>query len=117
VLTIHDTGASIAVFAAPFIALFLLQFFPWRGIFVVFGFIFLACALVFSFASSELKLGNPPKTVFRDLAKIPSPLANGHTLDFGSGAHLGIYAIVPLYLAKELGLPIGYANTILGYQG
>jgi MFS transporter, NNP family, nitrate/nitrite transporter len=30
------------------------------------------------------------------------------------GANLGIYSIVPLYLSKELGLPVGYANTMLG---
>jgi NNP family nitrate/nitrite transporter-like MFS transporter len=33
---------------------------------------------------------------------------------FGAGANLGIYAIIPLYLTKELQLNIGYANTILG---
>ena len=114
VIAIHDTGASIAIFAAPFIALFLLQFFSWRGIFVVFGFIFLASALVFSFACSEVKLSNPSKTVFRDLVKIRSLWLMAILWIFGAGANLGIYAIIPLYLAKELGLAIGYANTILG---
>ena len=33
---------------------------------------------------------------------------------FGAGSNLGIYAITPLYLTKELGLSIDYANTILG---
>jgi len=114
VIAIHDTGASIAVFAAPFIALFLLQFFPWRGIFVVFGFVFLASALVFSFACSEVKLSNPPKMVFRDLVKMRSLWLMAILWIFGAGANLGIYSIIPLYLSKELGLAIGYANTILG---
>jgi len=33
---------------------------------------------------------------------------------FGAGSNLGIYSITPLYLTKELGLTIDYANTILG---
>ena len=114
VIAIHDTGAPIAIFAAPFIALFILQFFSWRGIFVVFGFIFLASALVFSFACGEVKLDNPPKTVFRDLVKMRSLWLMAILWIFGAGANLGVYSIIPLYLAKELGLAIGYANTILG---
>ncbi|MBA4417379.1 MAG: hypothetical protein C0392_05660 [Syntrophus sp. (in: bacteria)] len=114
VIAIHDTGASIAIFATPFISLFFLQFFSWRGIFMVFGFIFLAAALVFSFACSEVKVGNPPKALFRDLVKTPSLRTMAILWIFGAGANLGIYSIIPLYLSKELGLAIGYANTILG---
>jgi NNP family nitrate/nitrite transporter-like MFS transporter len=114
VIAIHDTGASIAIFSAPFIALFILRFFSWRGIFVVFAFIFLAAALVFSFACSEVKLDNPPKTVFRDLIRIRSLWLMAILWIFGAGANQGIYAIIPLYLVKELGLALGYANTILG---
>jgi MFS transporter, NNP family, nitrate/nitrite transporter len=114
VIAIHDTGASSAIFAAPFVALFLLRFFSWRAIFVVFGFIFLAAALVFSFACSEVKVASLPKAVFRDLVKIRSLWLMAIIWIFGAGANLGVYAITPLYLAKELGLSIGYANTILG---
>jgi len=114
VIAIHDTGASIAIFAVPFIVLFLLRFFSWRGIFIVFGFIFLASALVFSFVCSEVKLSNPPKTVFRELVKMQSLWFMAIICIFGAGANLGIYSITPLYLAKELGLGFGYANTILG---
>ncbi len=114
VIAIHDTGAAIAIFATPFTALFLLQFFSWRGIFVVFSIVFLASAIIFSFASSEVKLSNPSKTVFRDIVKIRSLWLMAILWIFGAGANLGIYAITPLYLTKELGLTIGYANTILG---
>ena len=114
VIAIHDTGASIAIFSAPFIALFILRFFSWRSIFVVFAFVFLAAALVFSFACSEVKLGDPPKRVFKDLVRIRSLWLMAILWIFGAGANLGVYAIVPLYLTKELGLSIGYANTIFG---
>jgi len=114
VIAIHDTGASTAIFATPFVALFLLNFFPWRGIFVVFAFIYLACAILFCFASTEVKISNPPKAVFSDVIKIRSLWLMCIIWIFGAGANLGIYSIIPLYLTKELQLNIGYANTILG---
>ena len=113
-IAIHDTGASSAIFATPFVALFLLQFFPWRGIFVVFGFIYIACSIIFCFVSTEVKITNPPKAVFSDLIKIRSLWLMCIIWVFGAGANLGIYSIIPLYLTKELQLNIGYANTILG---
>ncbi len=113
-IAIHDTGASTAIFATPFIALFLLHFFPWRGIFTVFGCTFLVCSIVFYFAGSEVKISNPPKAMFRDIIKIQSLWLMAILWIFGAGANLGIYAIIPLYLTKELQLDMGYANTILG---
>lgn len=113
-IAIHDTGASSAIFATPFVALFLLQFFPWRGIFVVFGCIYIACSIIFCFVSTEVKIDNPPKAVFNDLIKIRSLWLMAIIWVFGAGANLGIYSIVPLYLTKELQLNIGFANIILG---
>ena len=115
-IAIHDTGAPSAIFATPFVALFLLHFFPWRGIFIVLACIYLVCSIVFCFVSSEVKVSNPPKTVFSDLIKIKSLWLMAIIWVFGAGANLGIYSIVPLYLTKELQLNIGYANTILGFS-
>lgn len=113
-IAIHDTGASIAIFATPFVALFLLHFFPWRGIFTVFACVFLICSTVFCFICSEVKISNPPRTMFRDIVKIRSLWLMAVIWIFGAGANLGVYSITPLYLTKELQLSIGYANTILG---
>lgn len=115
-IAIHDTGAPSAIFATPFVALFLLHFFLWRGIFIVLACIYLVCSIIFCFVSSEVKVSNPPKTVFSDLIKIKSLWLMAVIWVFGAGANLGIYSIVPLYLTKELHLNIGYANTILGFS-
>lgn len=114
VIAIHDTAASTAIFAIPFVALFLLEFFSWRGIFVVFGCIFLISSIVFHFASSEVKIGHAPKSTFRDIVKKQSLWLMAAIWMFGTSANLGIYSIVPLYLTKELHLGIVDANTILG---
>lgn len=113
-IAIHDTGAATGILASPFIALFLLCFFPWRGIFVVFACTCLVCAVVFYFISSEVKISNPPKALFKDIIKMPSLWLMAIIWIFGMGANLGIYSIAPLYLTKELHLNIGYANTVLG---
>ncbi|MEN6375474.1 MAG: MFS transporter [Smithella sp.] len=113
-IAIHDTGASIAIFATPLVALFLLHFFPWRGIFVIYAFVFLICSVVFYFVASEVKIINPPKVMLGDIVKIKSLWVMALIWIFGMGANLGIYSIIPLYMTKELHLNIDYANTILG---
>jgi NNP family nitrate/nitrite transporter-like MFS transporter len=114
VIAIHDTAASIGIFAVPFIVLFILRFTSWRGVFVVLAFAVLISAFVFFFSCSEVKIGDRPKTVFRDLVKMPSLWLMVIIWLFGTGANMGLYSIIPLYLTKELGFTIDYANTILG---
>ncbi|HEX2966731.1 MAG TPA: MFS transporter, partial [Syntrophorhabdaceae bacterium] len=113
-ISIHDTGASSAIFATPFIVLGLLQFVPWRGIFVVFGCVFLACSVVFYLVSTEVRLSDLPRGMLLSILKMKILWIMAVLWIFGAGANLGIYSIAPLYLTKELGLDIGRANTIVG---
>jgi len=113
-ISIHDTGASVAIFATPIIALFLLDFFKWRGIFVVYGVFFLLCAVIFSFICHEVKIKHPPKAMLSHILKRRSLWLVAILWIFGASANIGIYSITPLYLTKELNMHMGYANTILG---
>lgn len=113
-IAIHDTGASISILTTPFVAIGLLTLVPWRGMFVVFACVFLACAIVFWFTCAEVRIENPPRAVFRDILRMRSFWIMTGLFTFGVGANLGIYSIIPLYLTKELQLSIDYANTILG---
>jgi len=113
-IAIHDSGASVAIFSIPLISIFLLHFFKWRGIFVVFGLAFLVSAIVFQVTCEEVKIVQSPRRAFGDLVRRRSLWIMGILFTFASGANLGIYSIVPLFLTKELSLSIGYANTILG---
>ena len=85
-----------------------------EGIFVVFGVAFLVSAIVFQTVCEEVKIVQSPRRALGDLVKRPSLWIIGILFTFASGANLGIYSIVPLFLTKELSLSIGYANTILG---
>ena len=113
-IAIHDSAASIAVFAASFVALFLLQFFNWRGIFNVVGVAFILTALIFYFLFDELKIGRVNRAVLGSFIRQRSLWLMSVIWAFAAGTSMGVYFIVPLYLTKELFLDIAYANTIFG---
>jgi MFS transporter, NNP family, nitrate/nitrite transporter len=113
-IAIHDSAASIGVFGTPLIALFLLRFFQWRGMFGVIGIVFVSAALVFYFSCDELKVEKITRAAFGGfLTRRALWLLSGVWI-FAASTSLGIYSVIPLYLTKELHLDMGYANTIFG---
>lgn len=112
-IAIHDSGAAVSIFSAPLIAIFLLHFVTWRGMFVVFAMIFLSSAIIFCLTSDEVKVAHSGVQTFGNLIRKRSIWIMGILATFASGANLGVYAIVPLYLTKELSLTMEYGNTIL----
>ncbi len=115
-IAIHDSAASMSIFAAPFIALFFLGFLPWRQIFTVFGVIFVAMALVFWLVAGEVKIHKRERVPLLSFLKNSSLWIMGAIWTFAAGANLGVYYVVPLYLTKELLFDIGHANTIFGWS-
>jgi MFS transporter, NNP family, nitrate/nitrite transporter len=113
-ISIYDSAASISIFTIPFIVLFLLHYFHWRGIFAVLGVAVLIIAILFALKGEELKINEPHRTVFRDLITRKSLWMMVTILSVVMGANMGIYYILPLFLTKELSLGIGYANSLLG---
>jgi NNP family nitrate/nitrite transporter-like MFS transporter len=117
VLAIHDSGSGVSLFVAPLLATGLLVLMDWRGVFAVVGTVLIACAIAFAFVAEERgrsvqKDRLPVKNLWRrrELWFLGIVTANV------SGASIGFYYIVPLYLTKELAMPAGEANTILGFS-
>jgi MFS transporter, NNP family, nitrate/nitrite transporter len=113
-IAIHDSAASIGIFGLPFIALFLLTFLSWRGMFVVLAVGFLVAAICFHFLTDELKITNRRGNAFGSLAGNPSLWLIAVIFACAAAASLGVYSVVPVYLTKELSLSIGFANRVLG---
>ncbi len=113
-IAIHDSAASIGVFATPLIALLLLRFFTWRGMFGAMGIVFLLAALALYFLFDELKVGKITRAAIGNFMTRRSLWILSAVWIFPASTSLGIYSIIPLYLTKELHLDIGYANTIFG---
>jgi len=95
------------------IALFLLQFFGWRGTFQVFAVVFLVNAVLCWFMGYEVKVIRPEKNAFGDLLRTRPLWIMNILFVLATGANLGIFGIMPLYLTKELSFGIGYANHVV----
>lgn len=113
-IAIHDSAASVSIFAAPFIALFFLSFTTWRSIFDFFGAVTVINLIIFWFIAKELRIDRPlPSTTDHLLRQRPLWIIALIWI-FASGTNLGVYFILPLYLIKELHLESVYANEIFG---
>jgi NNP family nitrate/nitrite transporter-like MFS transporter len=113
-IAIHDSSASIGVFGAPLIAMGLLHFFQWRGIFGVVALVFVIAAAAFAFLFDELKVSRITRAAFGEFITRRSLWLLSVVWVFAASTSLGIYSVLPLYLTKELHLDIQYANTIFG---
>jgi MFS transporter, NNP family, nitrate/nitrite transporter len=113
-ISIYDSAGAISIFSVPFMVLFLLKYFHWRGIFGVLGVALLMIAVLFGLKGEELKIKKPHKVVLKGLITRKSLWVMVTIMGVAMGANLGIYSILPLYLTKELSFSIGYANTLLG---
>jgi MFS family permease len=113
-IAIHDSAASLGVFAAPLIAIFLLRFFQWRGVLGIMGFVFVIVAITFHLLFNELKVARVTRAVFGQFIRRRALWVLSIIWVFAASTSIGVYYITPLFLTKELYLDIGYANTIFG---
>jgi len=113
-IAIHDSAASLGVFAAPLVATFLLRFFEWRGVLGIMGFVFVLAAITFYLLFNELKVARVTKDVFGKFIRRRALWILSIIWVFAASTSIGVYYITPLFLTKELYLDIGYANTIFG---
>ena len=112
---LHDSAASAAIFSAPILIAFGLQYLPWKGILLLLGIVCLILPLPFWRVSIEPR----PKLSLR----------GSHYLNlFGrkpiwimavlcilaSAANMGVYAMLPLYLINERGMEYAFANNLVG---
>lgn len=113
-IAIHDSAASLGVFAAPLIALILLRFFQWRGVLGVMGFVFVGAAVAFSLLFDELRVSRITKAAFGTFIRRRTLWILSIIWVFAASTSIGVYYVTPLFLTKELHLDLGYANTIFG---
>lgn len=115
VISIHDSGAGIGLFATPLIATALLHFFEWRGIFLGVALTMLACAVIFAGVAEETQTRVDKRRYFSGhLWKRREVWFLAVVGTCVGGATMGLYLITPLYLVKEVGMAPGEANTVLG---
>jgi NNP family nitrate/nitrite transporter-like MFS transporter len=115
-IAIHDSAASFSIFASPFLCLGVLSFLPWRGIFGLLGAATLVCGVVFLFLGPEVKIHKGGRNPLWNLVKRKPLWIMGIIWLFAAAANMGLYFIFPLYLTKELRIPLDSAHAIFGFS-
>ena len=116
-LALHDTAASISILSIPFLTTLALGFLPWRGFYLV-----LAGACVVSVTLFALAVPDAPPQQDEErgsltrILKRPAFWVMVGLWMVAATASMGLYSIIPLFLVKEKGIPLGTANTIFGFS-
>jgi MFS family permease len=116
VISIHDSAASMSIFGAPFVVLFFLSFVSWRTMFAILAIAYFVCGVIFALRVEGLKTDGKQQFFQAALMKRKALWLNGIIWIFAAGANLGLYFIIPLYLTKELGVPMDQANAAFGFS-
>lgn len=114
VISGHDSATSMSIFAVPFLAIFMLSFMSWRGIFYVLGGVLIILSVTFRIVCMEVKVRRPMLSGLAAVLRSPSMWLMATMWVFAAGANLGVYFVTPLYMTKELGLDLRYANEVFG---
>ena len=113
-IAVHGSGPSVGVFASPFIVLFILSFFQWRGVFVLLGVVMFICTIIFYFTTDEVGVEKTKDYFLAGILKRRAFWIMGAVWIFSAGCNLGLFLVIPLYLVKELSMDMEHANTIFG---
>ncbi len=112
---IHDSAASLSIFAIPILVTFGLHFFSWKMLLLFLGITSVILPIPFWRVSIEPKHETSrQESHYADLLKRKSVWIMSLFWIFSSAANSGIYSILPLYLIKERGIEFSFANTLFG---
>jgi MFS family permease len=114
VIGIHDSGASLAVFAMPLLIAFGVHFLSWRHILLTLGMAGFLLPVIFSKVAVEPEHDRARHKVrYVDLLGRRSLWVMGCVWMFVSASCNGVYSILPLYLIKERGIEFDHANALI----
>jgi len=112
---LHDSGASVSILSIPVLVAFGLEFLPWRRLPLLIGIASLLLPIFFWKVSIEPKLQMSQEgSSYVNLFKRETIWIIGLLWIFATGCCLGIYSILPLYLIKERGIDLYFANSLFG---
>jgi len=114
--SIHEMAPNLSFITAPLIAEGLLFIMPWRAILGLVGILSIAAGLVFvRFTSGgDFKGDAPTFDNFRLVARNRDFWIIAFLFGAAIGVSMGVYNMMPLYLAAERGIDRSTANTLLG---
>ena len=115
-LGIHEFAPNLGYVTAPLLIEVLLRFVSWRGALAILGVLAIALGILYQvWGSGGSGRGEPPRldTIWR-LAHDRSLWIMSALFAVATGAGVGIYMMMPLFLVQEIHLPRALANTLIG---
>lgn len=116
VISFHETAASSSIFALPLLSALALRFIIWRDLFFILS--AASAIVIFTFwlccpdtRAEEKRGGSLAQIVRRREFWIIAIL-----WIFAASNSLGLYNVIPLFLVKEKGMNLEFANTIFGFS-
>jgi len=115
-ISVHETAPNLAFVTAPLIAEALLLILPWRAIMASVGILSIVSGLVFIrwTTGGDFKGDAPTFGNFRLVAGNHDFWIIAFLFGAALAVSMGVYNMMPLYLAAEKGIDRSTANTLLG---
>jgi NNP family nitrate/nitrite transporter-like MFS transporter len=118
-LAVQQTAPPLSLVLGPLLTVFLLTWFSWRAPMVVIAIAGIVTAVILiRFGTIGQFPGDAPDLSLASLARI---ILSGRSFwimiilfALGMGGQVGIYAMMPLYLIAERGIPEASANMLIG---
>ncbi len=114
-IAVHELAPNLAFVAAPLLAEALMYWFSWRSVMAAIGFASLVSGALFAvFGQGGCFKGERPHfEALRRLVLHPSFFLMVGLFSMGIGSTIGVYAMLPLYLVADHGIPRLEANTLI----
>jgi len=115
-LAVQQSAPPMALLLGPLLAVVMASWFAWTTTLAYLGGFVILIGLLFAWLGKVGTFpGDPPNVALvKPIFGQKSFWLMVVLLALGIGGQIGIYAMLPLYLVTEKGLPAGSANTILG---
>lgn len=115
-IALHEISPNLGFITAPLFLEALLRLTPWRGIPLVLAVLSVFVGFLFLlFGPKDHDHGTPPNPqALRQVLRHPSFWALALIFALSVGAESGVYSMLPLFLASEMGFARESANTLVG---
>lgn len=115
-LSVHQSAPPLAFVLAPLLVALLMNWLSWRQVLLLFSVLALCTAVAFTFCGHGGRFAGrmPTWENMRIILKLPSFYVMILLFAMGMGGNAGIYAMLPLFMVKEKGMDLAWANTLVG---
>jgi NNP family nitrate/nitrite transporter-like MFS transporter len=113
-LALHDSAASVSIFAVPLLVALSLHYLSWRAVFPILSGACLVAVTIFWLWSPDPHDQEGRDARLLDVLWRKEFWVLGTLWGFAAASNMGIYNILPLFLVNERGMSVDLANTLFG---